>query len=166
MNFERVLQMVLWRLVTEGSISYRRIKLSFGLDNDGLEELRRELIFIKRVAADLDGEVLVWAPEGRMARPEPAALLQPLPALRQAERPAAPAAIAAAPDAERRQLTVMFCDLVGSTALSTGMDLEDLRDVIASFQNRCSAAIRRYDGFVEEVHGRRHPGLFRLPARP
>ena len=50
--------------------------------------------------------------------------------------------------AERRQLTVMFCDLVGSTALSTGMDPEDLRDVIASYQNRCSAAIRRYDGFV------------------
>ena len=42
MNFERVLQKVLWCLVTEGSISYRRIKLSFGLDKDGLEELRRE----------------------------------------------------------------------------------------------------------------------------
>jgi hypothetical protein len=45
-NFERVLQKVLWRLVTEGSISYRRIKLSFALDNDGLEELRSELIGI------------------------------------------------------------------------------------------------------------------------
>jgi hypothetical protein len=56
----------------------------------------------------------------------------------------APAATAAAPDAERRQLTVMFCDLVGSTALSTRMDPEDLRDVIASFQSRCSAAIRRH----------------------
>jgi class 3 adenylate cyclase/tetratricopeptide (TPR) repeat protein len=56
---------------------------------------------------------------------------------------------AAAPaQAERRQLTVMFCDLVGSTALSTGMDPEDLRDVIASYQNRCSAAIRHYDGCV------------------
>jgi class 3 adenylate cyclase len=63
------------------------------------------------------------------------------------------APIAAAPDAERRQLTVMFCDLVGSTALSTGMDPEDLRDVIASFQNRCSAAIRRYDGFVAKYMG-------------
>ena len=69
MNFERVLQTVLWRLVTEGSISYRRIKLSFGLDNDGLEELRRELIVIKRVAADLDGEILVWALDGRAAQP-------------------------------------------------------------------------------------------------
>ncbi len=55
--------------------------------------------------------------------------------------------------AERRQLTVMFCDLVGSTALSTGMDPEDLRDVIASYQNRCSAVIRRYDGFVAKYMG-------------
>src|SRR6266481_4298789 len=55
--------------------------------------------------------------------------------------------------AERRQLTVMFCDLVGSTALSTGMDPEDLRDVIASFQNRCGAAIRHYDRFVAKYMG-------------
>src|SRR6202048_2891540 len=55
--------------------------------------------------------------------------------------------------AERRQLTVMFCDLVGSTALSTGMDPEDLRDVIASYQSRCSAAIRNYDGFVAKYMG-------------
>ena len=93
------------------------------------------------------------------------ALPQPLPALRHAEKPTAPAAerdlpvapapaaVAAAPEAERRQLTVMFCDLVGSTALSTGMDPEDLRDVIASYQSRCSAAIRRYDGFVAKYMG-------------
>jgi class 3 adenylate cyclase/tetratricopeptide (TPR) repeat protein len=56
-------------------------------------------------------------------------------------------------DAERRQLTVMFCDLVGSTALSTTMDPEDLRDVIASYQSRCSAAIRHYDGFVAKYMG-------------
>jgi hypothetical protein len=124
MNFERVLQKVLWRLVTEGSISYRRIKLSFALDDDGLEELRSELIGIKRVAADVDGEHLVLASEGRLARPQGTALCQPLPALRHAEKPTAPAAerdlpvaapvspapvaIAAASDAERRQLTVMF----------------------------------------------------------
>ena len=114
MDFDQVLKEVLWRLVAEGSVSYRRIRLSFRLDDDGLEELRRELIVIKRVAADVDGEVLVWAPEGRVARPEPAALPQPLPALRQT---VAPAVVAAASDAERRQLTVMFCDLVGSTAL-------------------------------------------------
>jgi hypothetical protein len=101
----------------------------------------------------------------------------PLPALRHAEKPTgpsvecdlpaaapiapppvpsapvAPAGTVAVPEAERRQLTVMFCDLVGSTALSTGMDPEDLRDVIASYQSRCSAVIRRYDGFVAKYMG-------------
>jgi class 3 adenylate cyclase len=116
------------------------------------------------IATDLDGEFLVLAADGRAARPDPMALPQPLPALRHTEKPTAlaaerdlpavePAAIVAAPEAERRQLTVMFCDLVESTALSTGMDPEDLRDVIASFQNRCSAAIRRYDGFVAKYMG-------------
>ena len=116
------------------------------------------------IATDLDSEFLVWAPDGRAARRKPMALAQPLPALRRAEKltalaaerelpPAVPAAVAAAPEAERRQLTVMFCDLVGSTALSTGMDPEDLRDVIASYQNRCSAAIRHYDGFVAKYMG-------------
>ena len=164
-NFARVLKEVLWCLVTEGSISYRRIKRGFGLVDDALEDVRRELISALHIATDLDGEFLVWAPDGRAARPEPMALPQPLPALRQAEKPGppasaprraaavAPAATAAAPEAERRQLTVMFCDLVGSTALSTGMDPEDLRDVIASYQSRCSAAIRHYDGFVAKYMG-------------
>jgi hypothetical protein len=48
-DFEQVLKEVVWRLVTEGRISYRRIKLSFALDDDGLEELRRELIGLKRL---------------------------------------------------------------------------------------------------------------------
>ena len=86
-NFERVLQKVLWRLVTEGSISYRRIKRRFGLDDDALEDVRRELIGALHIATDLDGEFLVWAPDGRAARPEPIALPQPLPALRLAEKP-------------------------------------------------------------------------------
>jgi class 3 adenylate cyclase/tetratricopeptide (TPR) repeat protein len=166
-NFARVLKEVLWCLVTEGSMSYRRIKRGFHLDDDALEDVRRQLISTLRIAADVDGELLVWAPDGRAARPEPTALPQPLPALRRAEKPTAPAAVrdlpvaapvapaavSATPEAERRQLTVMFCDLVGSTALSTGMDPEDLRDVIASFQSRCSAAIRRYDGFVAKYMG-------------
>ena len=76
----------------------------------------------------------------------------PAPALTATPASAPPPAPASA-QAERRQLTVMFCDLVGSTALSTGMDPEDLRDVIASYQNRCSAAIRRYDGFVAKYMG-------------
>ena len=50
------------------------------------------------------------------------------------------------PAAERRQLTVMFCDLVGSTALSARLDPEELRDVIREYQAACAEVIRRYDG--------------------
>ena len=92
MDFEQVLKEVVWRLVTEGSVSYRRIKRSFGLDDDALEDVRRVLISALHIATDLDGEFLVLAADGRAARPEPMALPQPLPALRHAEKPTALAA--------------------------------------------------------------------------
>ena len=55
--------------------------------------------------------------------------------------------------AERRQLTVMFCDLVGSTALAASMDPEDLREVISGYQNCAAEAVRRFDGFVAKYMG-------------
>jgi class 3 adenylate cyclase len=55
--------------------------------------------------------------------------------------------------AERRQLTVMFCDLVGSTALSARFDPEELRDEIRAYQNAVSGVVARYDGFVVKFMG-------------
>ena len=55
--------------------------------------------------------------------------------------------------AERRQLTVMFCDLVGSTALSTRLDPEDLRCVIGAYHKRIAETIARFDGFVAKYMG-------------
>ena len=57
------------------------------------------------------------------------------------------------PAAERRQLTVMFCDLVGSTALSARLDPEELRDVIREYQAACAEVIRRYDGSIVQYLG-------------
>ncbi|MBV9237410.1 MAG: AAA family ATPase [Xanthobacteraceae bacterium] len=54
---------------------------------------------------------------------------------------------------ERRHLTVVFCDLVGSTALSTQLDPEDLREILHEFQNRCAQAIRRYEGHIARFSG-------------
>jgi class 3 adenylate cyclase len=56
-------------------------------------------------------------------------------------------------DAERRQVTVMFSDLVGSTALSTRMDQEDLREVISAYQNCVAEIVRRFDGFIAKYMG-------------
>ena len=57
------------------------------------------------------------------------------------------------PDAERRQLTVMFCDLVGSTALSARLDPEDLRAVIGAYHRCCTKVIGRGGGFVAKYMG-------------
>src|SRR5579863_6001859 len=55
--------------------------------------------------------------------------------------------------AERRQLTVMFCDLVGSTALSTRLDPEDLRGIINAYQRRCTRLVEASGGFVAKYMG-------------
>ena len=56
-------------------------------------------------------------------------------------------------DAERRQLTVMFCDLVGSTALSTRFDPEDLRELIGGYHRAVADTVGRFDGFVAKYMG-------------
>jgi class 3 adenylate cyclase len=64
------------------------------------------------------------------------------------------ALVPTAPDsAERRQVTVMFSDLVGSTALSAHLDPEDLREVVLAYHNVVAETVRRFDGFVAEYHG-------------
>src|ERR1700759_4882144 len=54
---------------------------------------------------------------------------------------------------ERRQLTVMFCDLVGSTALSEKLDPEELRNLLHTYRTLCGDVISRYDGFVARYVG-------------
>ena len=56
-------------------------------------------------------------------------------------------------DAERRQLTVMFCDLVGSTALSTRLDPEDLREVIGAYHRAVTEVVTEFDGFISRYMG-------------
>src|SRR5262245_4599446 len=58
-----------------------------------------------------------------------------------------------APEAERRQLTVMCCDLVGSTALAERLDPEDLRDLMQAYQRTCGEVIERYGGHVAQYLG-------------
>src|SRR5262249_33291378 len=55
--------------------------------------------------------------------------------------------------AERRQVTVMFSDLVGSTALSTRIDPEDLREVISAYQKCVAKTVQRFGGFVAKYMG-------------
>ena len=77
-------------------------------------------------------------------------MLEAIAALSAGAASAAPAAHAPIV-AERRQLTVMFVDLVGSTELSHRLDPEEMRDVIRAYQNTVSAEITRYEGRVAKL---------------
>jgi len=83
-------------------------------------------------------------------------LLDAIAALRErggASEPAAPEQRSATTEAERRQITVLFCDLVDSTALATRLDPEDLRAVITAFQRTVAETIGKFDGFVAKYMG-------------
>ena len=56
-------------------------------------------------------------------------------------------------DADRRQLTVMFCDLVGSTALAERLDPEELRELMQAYRKACGEVVARYDGHVAQYLG-------------
>ena len=76
-------------------------------------------------------------------------------ALSTGQTPVSPEITTPAPrtDAERRQVTVMFSDLVGSTALSARMDPEDLREVISAYQKCVAETVQRFGGFVAKYMG-------------
>lgn len=117
----------------QGRLSLRLLKRELGLDDDILAELVEELVDVQRVAA-LEDRVLVW---------------------RGAAVPAMPGADApqAGESGERRQITILFCDLVGSTPLSQQLDAEDWRDVIAQYQAAAAAAVTRFGGYVAKNLG-------------
>jgi hypothetical protein len=119
-------------LYREGRVSYRALKRRFNLDDDYLEDLKAEIIQAKRLAIDEDGVVLVW-----IGAPPPAlaAIIETMtssaPQHTKALVPEVPGASRDRAGAERRQLTVLFCDVVGSMALAERLDPEDLRGSFA-----------------------------------
>ncbi len=69
------------------------------------------------------------------------------------DTPATPLKAAPTSEAERRQVTVLFSDLVGSTALATALDPEDMSDLIKRYQDACAGAIARFDGYIAKFLG-------------
>jgi class 3 adenylate cyclase len=154
-DFFEVLDRVVDLLRSRGRVTYGALKLQFQLDDAQVEILKDELIYAQHLAVDEDGRVLVWRGEEHSTPPSPS------PHANQADiiqddrltQPSSPTAPPPAPDAERRQLTVMFCDLVGSTALSEQLDPETLREVVRVYQETAAAVIQRYEGHVAQYLG-------------
>src|SRR5262244_3481395 len=157
MTFDEILAQTLDLLQRQGRISYRALKRRFALDDDYLEDLKAELIRAQRLAVDEDGEVLVWTGIPGTAPP----LSLKLPQREQPQAPhedrstqtVSPSAEPRAPQAERRQLTVLFCDLVDSTALASQLDPEELRDVVRAYQATCAKVVARFEGHIAQYLG-------------
>src|SRR3989454_10456434 len=157
MTFYEMLEQVIALLQRHGRLSYRALKVQFELDDDRLDLLKEELIDIQHVARDQDGRMLVWTegtetplPVSASASPPP---VQPAIAQHDFSTQVASPPASHSPDAERRQLTVMFCDLVDSTKLSSQLDPEEYREVVRAYQRVCTDVIQRYDGYVAQLLG-------------
>jgi class 3 adenylate cyclase len=148
MDFYAILNQVVDLLRQRQRVTYRALQRQFKLDDAFLEDLKAELIEAEHLAADEEGRILVWlsAPEPSAASYVPQAASLPVPQASVIH----PQSVT---EAERRQLTVLFCDLVGSTALSSQLDPEELCEVIRAYQATCAEVIQRFDGYIAQYLG-------------
>jgi class 3 adenylate cyclase/predicted ATPase len=151
MTFDEILAQVLDLLQRQGRVSYRALKRRFDLDDAYLEDLKVEIIKAQQLAVDEDGEVLVWKQTPASTPSQTESLLH-TPVSRTTQI-ASPAAVSESPRAERRQLTVLFCDLVDSTRLASQLDPEEWREVVRAYQETCATVIQRYEGYIAQYLG-------------
>src|SRR5919108_710259 len=155
MTFDDILAQIIDLLQRQGRVSYSALKRRFDLTDDYLNDLKEELLYVHPVRDD-EGRGLIWTgdmasgqavvPQPTQSTPQPVVQAQPATQV-------APLSPAPSPDAERRQLTVMFCDLVDSTKLSSQLDPEDWRDVVRAYQQVCTDVIQRYEGHIAQLLG-------------
>ena len=157
MDLYDVLDHVVALLQRRGRVTYNALKLQFHLDDDQLAVLKDELLYAYPQVIDDAGRGLRWTGDPAATQaPALPALHQAPPPVSQADHPpqvASPHTAPRPPEAERRQLTVLFCDLADSTRLSSQLDPEDLREVVLAYQATCVEVIQRFDGYVAQYLG-------------
>src|SRR5262245_51666456 len=157
MDFYAILDQVVALLRERQRVTYRALKIQFHLDEEALEALKEELIEAQQLARDEHGRLLVWTGNADLSSASPPSSSQ------HAHQPAtpevSPAQVEAAPatppppDAERRQLTGLFRDLVDSTVLASQLDPEDLREVVRAYQEVCAKVVARFEGHIAQYLG-------------
>src|SRR5215475_8140832 len=157
MTFDDILNQVITLLKRQGRVSYGALKRRFDLDDAYLEDLKGELLYVHESEVEADERGFTWTgatedlqgTTSRSNQAEPQSVAEQVPTAQDISVPVEPRT----PEAERRQLTVMFCDLVDSTKLSSQLDPEDYREVIRAYQSACTEVIRRYDGHIAQLLG-------------
>jgi class 3 adenylate cyclase len=153
MDYDELVAKVIELLQREKRVPYRALKRRFELDDEYSEDLKVDLIEAKRLASDENDRILVWIGDAREVTPH---LARPTlqPAIQEQHAPQVEHLLTALPpNAERRQLTIMFCDVVDSTRLSRQLDPEDYREVVRAYQQVCAEVIQRYEGHLAQLLG-------------
>jgi class 3 adenylate cyclase/predicted ATPase len=144
-----MLGQILELLQSQRRMSYRAIKRRFDVDDDYLRDLKEEILFAHLHIVDEEGRGLVWTDSEANTMRSPQSDTSEEPSSSTVKTPVT----APPPDAERRQLTVMFCDLVDSTRLAGQLDPEDLREVVRAYQERAAGVIQLYEGHIAQYLG-------------
>jgi class 3 adenylate cyclase len=156
MTFEEILDQAIAMLQRRRRVTYNTLRLQFHLDDEQLTALKDELLYSQPHVVDDAGRGLVWTDDTDTPPDLSPPSLPPVPAenLQGQTVQVTPTAVAPrSADAERRQLTIMFCDLVESTALATQLDPEDLREVVCAYQATCAEVIQRFEGHIAQYLG-------------
>jgi class 3 adenylate cyclase len=157
MEFYDILDQVVALLQRRGRVTYNALKLQFHLDDDQLAVLKDELLYAHPQVVDDAGRGLCWTGDAAAtpASAPPAPQHPPQPVGQADVPPQSPSAHTTpqSPEAERRQLTVLFCDLVDSTVLASQLDPEDLREVVRAYQETCAKVIARFEGHIAQYLG-------------
>jgi class 3 adenylate cyclase len=174
MTFDDVLAQVLELLQRDKRVSYRALKRRFDLDDDYLEDLKDEIIKAKRLAIDEEGSVLVWigeipsVSEPTTVPPTPA----PVPSSATEHEPLSytPKHLAEkiltsrnALEGERKQVTVLFCDLATSTAIAEKVGAENMHTLLNRFFELALNEVHRYEGTINQFLGDGFMALFGAP---
>jgi class 3 adenylate cyclase/tetratricopeptide (TPR) repeat protein len=145
----------------ERRVSYRALRRRFGLDDEYLEDLKIEIIQAKQLAIDEDNAILVWtgdATSTSVSVPE-----RPPLAYTPAHLSDKILATRTALEGERKQVTVLFADIKGSTELIAGLDPEEARTLLDPALRLMMHAVHRYEGTVNQVLGDGIMALFGAP---
>jgi class 3 adenylate cyclase/tetratricopeptide (TPR) repeat protein len=166
MTFDDILDQILDLLRRQGRVSYWALKRRFDLHDDDIAGLKDEIITAQRLAVDEDGKVLVWTGEAASApatAPAPTQDRAPLaytpPHLTEKILTAR-----AVLEGERKQVTVLFADIKGSTELIASLDPEAARRLLDPALHLMMEAVHRYEGTVNQVLGDGIMALFGAPV--
>jgi class 3 adenylate cyclase/tetratricopeptide (TPR) repeat protein len=179
MDFYEVFEQVLTLLQRHGRVSYRALKRQFDLDDEYLEDLKVELIEAQELAIDQDNKMLVWTGENESVPAPPPTPASSTPEIASPQTPEqereplsyTPPHLAekilqskAALEGERKQVTVLFCDLANSTAIAEKIGPENMHSLLNRFFELALDEVHRYEGTINQFLGDGFMALFGAPV--